>query len=117
MAKAAKASGKVVAVLNDQNVLIGSTVSVDGTGIEFGDLPTNGSYKWNPQTGSFIPLGHGFGKVKTRQPYENDLVLATIIEALAKSPGFEVPFIASEWLTWYNSDMRRRDEEKAARPK
>lgn len=116
MVKKTKVS-RVVAVLNDQNVLIGSTVVDDDSGVEFGDLPTNGSYKYDPKLKTFIPLGHGFGKVKTRQPYENDLVVATLIEALAKVPGFEVPHVASEWLNWYNTELRRRDEEKAARPR
>jgi len=67
MAKA-KVPMKRVAVLDDNNVLTGSTTATDG--VDFGDLPTDGSYKYDETSKTFIPVGHGFGKVKTRQPYE-----------------------------------------------
>lgn len=111
---AKKAEMKSVAVLDDAGVLIGSTIASEG--IDFGDLPTNGTYKYDKDQGHFVPLGHGFGKVKTREPYEPSLVMASLIEAMQKA-GIEVPFVATEWLDWYNTELRRRHEEKATRPR
>jgi len=103
---------KTVAVLNSNNVLTGSVQSTDG--IEFGDLPVDGSYKYDEASKTFIPVGHGFGKVKTRQPFESDLVLAELIDAV-KAANVPLPFIVSEWREWYETEMRRRHEELSNR--
>lgn len=109
---------KTVAKLNANGVLIGSrSVDENVEGIEFGDLPTDGRYKWNATKSAFLPVGHDFGKVKTKQPHAEPYVMARLIETLAKLPGYEVPFEAQEWLDWYNTEMRRRDEELASKPR
>lgn len=94
--------------------LVGSeVVDIDAEGIDFGDLPTDGSYKWMPDKAHWMPIGHGFDKIKTKQPFETDLVLAKMIEAM----GDAAPFEAVQWLAWYKPNMQRRHEELAARPK
>jgi len=103
---------KRVAVLDDNNVLTGSTTATDG--VDFGDLPTDGSYKYDETSKTFIPVGHGFGKVKTRQPYESDLVLANLIDAVVAA-NVSVPFVVTEWRKWYETEMRRRHEELSNR--
>lgn len=113
-----KKAQKIVGVFDANNVLIDSKrVDADAEGIEIGDLKTDGSMKYVPEAKAFIPMGHGYGKVKTKPPAETELVLANLIEALAAVPGFELPHTASEWLDWYNVDMRRRHEEMATRPR
>lgn len=113
-----KKATKIVGVLNANNILVGSkVVPLDADGIEIGDLKADGSMKYLPEARAFIPMGHGHGKVKTKPPADTELVLANLIEALAVVPGFELPHVASEWLEWYNADMRRRHEEMATRPR
>jgi hypothetical protein len=105
---------KIVAVLDTNKRLVGTKqVADDEPGVEPGDLPTDGRYKWDEAQGTFIPLGHGFGKVGTRQPYSTEMIIAKIIEAM----GDAAPFECKEWLAWYNQELRRRDEEFAARPR
>lgn len=106
---------KKFAVLDANNRLVGSKTAKDG--IDFGDLPLDGTYKYDHEQGHFVPLGHGFGKVKTRQPHETDFVLAMLIDTMADQPGFEVPFAVREWRDWYEVELRRRHEELATRPR
>ena len=108
---------KTVAVLNENNVLIGSKkVKDDAPGIDCGDLPTNGKYKYDEPSKQFIPLGHGFGKVKVAQPVTDQLVMFHLIAAVEKS-GVTLPDEVEKWRDWYEQDLRRRDEEFAARPR
>jgi hypothetical protein len=105
---------KTIAVLDSNNRLIGSkAVADDVDGIDPGDLRLDGSYKWDAASKAFHPLGHNFGKIKARQPHSTDLVMAKLIEAM----GAAAPFEAKEWLDWYNVELRRRDEERSARPR
>jgi len=98
---------KTVAVLDGDKRLIGSVKATDG--IDFGDLPLNGSYKYDEEKGQFVPLGFGFCKIKVHQPYSNDFVMRRIIDAL----GDNAPIEAKEWAAWYDENLRRRDEENA----
>ena len=114
MAKATK----LVAVLDSNNRLVGSkTVAADKDGIDFGDLPLNGSFKWNAEKKAFYALGTDFGKIKTQQPHSNEFVMFRLMEALRKVPGFDMPLEADEWAEWYNGALKQRDIELAARPK
>lgn len=76
--------------------------------VDPGDLPTDGSYKWDAERGAFIPAGHGFGKVQEREPWPQAHVLALMVE----HAGEKAPAKAREWLDWYNAALRARDEEK-----
>jgi len=101
---------KYSAVLDDSGHLIGrETIDDDQKdGIDPGDLPLNGTYKWDDVNKMFFPLGHGFGKVtKPQPPFSNDFVLARIIESM----GDAAPYEAVEWLKWFDGDLRRREEE------
>lgn len=109
---------KIVGVLDANNVLVDKkVVAANVDGIDFGDLPTNGTFKYDDNAKTFIPIGHGFGKVSGFSPYEGDYIMRRIIEALdaAKLPGFEMPFEAAEWAKWYDGKLRRRHEELATR--
>lgn len=99
---------KRVGIHDATGLLIGST-SVDESAAEIaiGDLPTNGKFKL--VDGRYIPIGHGFGKVKGVAPYSSEFVMARIIESL----GLAAPIESREWLDWYNTNMRKRDEELA----
>lgn len=102
---------KKIAVLDDNNRLIGSkVVGADVEGVDFGDLPLNGSYKYDREHQSFIPLGHGFPKVKVSQPYSVEFVLSLVIEALGNS----APNEAVEWKAWFDQNLRQREEETQA---
>lgn len=106
-----------IAVLDDNGVLTGAQeVDAGEAGIDPGDLPIDGTYKWMvneklPDGGQFVPLGHGFGKIMVAPPYSTEYVLAIMIEA----NGDNAPAEAQRWLGWYNDNLRRREEESAAR--
>lgn len=103
---------KRVGVHDDKGFLIGaSIVSMDTEGVDIGDLPTNSSYKWDGVRKAYIPLGHGFDKVRVHAPYSTEYVLARLIEAA----GDAAPIEARDWLDWYNVNLRLREEELSAR--
>jgi hypothetical protein len=99
---------KTVAVFDASNVLIGSAVvPSDQDGIDFGDLPTNGTYKYDGQR--FIPLGHGFDKPKTGAPHSVEYVVTRIVEAM----GDNAPAEAIAFAKWFDQYHRQREEELA----
>lgn len=95
------------AVLDSNGRLVGSKMGLDADGPEHGDLPTDGTYKFDADKGAFIPLGHGFGKQKGQAPYTIEFVTARLIEAADDA----APIEARDWLEWYNLNGRKRDEE------
>ena len=100
---------KWIAVLDDRSRLVGrKQVAENVEGIDFGDLPTNGIYKWDAAQSTFVPLGHGFPKVRNGVPPHT---LETVIARLIETMGETAPSEAVEWLTWYNSDLRVREQE------
>jgi hypothetical protein len=107
---------KRVAKLDERNRLVGfEVVPADQEGIDFGDLPTNGSYIWEPEPspGRFRPVGLGLPKVKNGvPPHSMEFVLARMIEAFTAVQPDAVPVEANEWLAWYSADLRKREEER-----
>ena len=69
------------------------------------DLPLDGSYKWDGDTGCFVPLGHGFGQPKPC-PVPDTLVLYRLAKAL-KDPPQDV----TDWCTWYEGNLQTSHEE------
>jgi hypothetical protein len=108
---------KTIGVLDKNGALIGRKQVKDaaavGMPVDPGDLPIDSTYKWIAEGEHYVPIGHGFGKRKTKQPFENELVIADMIVAMGDS----APDTAKEWLAWYNTECRVRDEELARRPK
>lgn len=109
--------------LFDMNMrLIGSKEVTKGSvealsGVDPGDLPLNGTYKFNEARGAFIPLGHGFGKVKTNQPNSTEYILAMVIDHLATLAPPDLSPEITEWRAWYAKNMQKRDEELATSAK
>jgi len=71
------------------------------------DLPHDGSYKWNAKAKAFVPLGHGFGRPE-RPPVSEAKVLYLIAQKLGK----DMPQEVRDWCTWYETNIKRREEEK-----
>ena len=101
-----------IAVLNGQNYLVGyDDVAQPGpadviVGADC-DLASDGSYKWMPEKGYFLPLGFGHGQVPTKSPFPMVYVLARMVEAM----GDNAPEEGKEWLKWFNAHDRKRIEE------
>ena len=72
------------------------------------DLPPDGTYKWDGESGAFVPVGHGFGRPK-KAPISNDRVLYHIVQWM----GSDAPQEVRDWASWYDENMKRRDEEMA----
>lgn len=96
---------KRLAVLTDGNVLVGARSR--GKGIDIGDLPTDGTYKYDPETESFVPLGFGFGKPR-RPSVSRDAMLFLLVDALVE--GAPLPEECREWRDWYRDEIRKREE-------
>lgn len=84
-----------VAILDDSGLLIGSRISDEG--VECGDLPTNGSYRY--ADGAFIPVGHGKGK-PARPEVSPYTALKLLIRAVDN--GAPVPDEALKWAEWHD---------------
>lgn len=98
-----------VAVLNGEGRLIGvREVKKPGAGdIDAGDLPADGSYKWNRAAGAFFPVGHGFGK-PTPPGVDRDHAVYLLIRALTN--GQPIPQECRDWCDWWerHHDKGRR---------
>lgn len=100
---------KWIAVLSPEGRLTGKIqVPETAEGIDPGDLVTNGTYKWDSVNLTWVPLGHGYGKIKNvLAPHTMEIVIAAMIEKM----GEDAPQEAVEWLAWYNSEIRKREQE------
>ncbi len=108
-----------IAILNDKSYLIGFKKLGKKAQVPEGavvvpdecDLATDGSYKWVPDQGCFLPLGHGFGKSE-RAPVPEVQVLYLLAMAMDNPPS-EV----SAWAKWYEKNLKKAHEEMAERPR
>lgn len=105
---------KFFSVLNNSKQLIGRREADEGelplaneTDIDCGDLPLDGSYKFNEAKKNFVPLGHGLVRVASRPPLSESLALFYVIRSL----GDNVNKKASDWADWYEKNLKQRDEE------
>lgn len=108
MNKKAKPVPVRVAVLDGNKVLVGEEMSTDG-GLEIGDLPCDGSYKWDPDHATFVPMGFGFGK-PAPPPVGQDHMLFLLVNALVG--GKPIPVECTQWRDWYRDNLQRRVEER-----
>jgi len=108
---------KRIGVFDGANVLIGEKmVNADVEGVEIGDLKADGTYKYDDAIKSFIPLGHGFGKVKNGvPPISTELLLSYMIDYLAQLSPPDLPGPVIEWQEWFKADLRKREEETRRR--
>ncbi len=95
------------AVLKDR-VLVGEKSR--GPGIEIGDLPVDGSYKWDEKSEMFVPLGFGFER-PGRPPVTTDRMLYLLVNAMVEEQ--PIPSECREWRDWYKATIERRNEERA----
>lgn len=107
---------KVVALLDDSGLLVGyKTVkkpqATDVVVPADCDLPTDNTYRWDKLAGQFIPLGHGHGKPVV-PPLTTEMVMRRLIE-LVPSAGEDLALM--EWGNWYDTNLRRADEERLTR--
>lgn len=92
-----------IAVLDQKGVLIGSRELGDDAklaakDIPIGDLPTDGTYRWNRT--HFIPVGFGFGHGKPSAPGVNrDRAIYMMMKALLA--GKPLPQECQQWVDWY----------------
>lgn len=105
-----------VAVLDKRGYLVGDAklrgnqkLPAGGVEMDPGDLPLDGTYKWDPENRAFVPLGHGFPRIVSKPPVSETMVLYHIVRALGK----KLPAEARAWADWYEANLRQRDEETA----
>ena len=99
---------KVIGVFDATARLVGSqVVDKDAPGLDFGDLPTDGSYRWDGR--QFIPIGFGLEGRVAKPPCSTDLVLAELIRKL----GMDASPILRDWLAWYEANGAERDSNRA----
>jgi len=79
--------------------------------VDPGDLPLDGTYKWDEKRRAFVPLGHGFERVSERPPVSDAYVLYLTARAL----GDKAPQEVRDWCRWYERSLKQRDEERAVR--
>lgn len=103
--------------LNDQGHLVGtyewdgsSPVPLNVLTVDPGDLPLNGTYKWDAERRGFIPLGFGLPRA-TRPPISD----ARVLYLTAKALGDGAPSEVRQWCEWYENNMQRREEESIVR--
>lgn len=107
-----------VAKLNAQGHLIADMVVEDDAPLaedlvdmDPGDLPLDGTYKWDARRRTFVPLGHGFERVAERAPVNEAYVLYHMARALRK----DMPQDVRDWVAWYERNLKQRDDERALR--
>lgn len=107
-----------IAVLDDRLRLVGYKKLTNGKKVQAGDvvvpddcdLPPDGTYKWiKPEglEGSFVPLGHGFGK--PMRPPVSDVHVLYLLAKNMENPPAEV----TDWTTWYETNLQSAQEERA----
>lgn len=101
---------KRYAVLDEAGVLIGST-NVEG--LEIGDLITDGRYRWDAEKKRFIPLGHDLPQITQKSPLSTEHLLALVIEHLEALGPPALDSQLRNWLSWFDGQLRRREEERA----
>lgn len=66
--------------------------------VEIGDLPVDGSYKYDVKRKTFVPVNHGFGK-PMRPGVDRDRAMYLLIKALVD--GRPIPQECRDWAAWY----------------
>lgn len=75
------------------------------------DLPLDGTYKWNDNSKSFIPRGHGFERPDS-SPVPSQLVMYQLIKQKST-----LSRETRMWKDWYEANLLERHMESVHRPK
>lgn len=91
-----------VAVIDPKGWLVGAReTDKPGKGaIDAGDLPADGSYRWDGER--FIPRGHGHGKPNKSQTGH---LRATALLIRALTNGTPIPQECRDWADWYERNF------------
>lgn len=104
---------KTIAVLNDNNILVGfkKVVKAKKTDIEMPDdcdLDTNEKYRWDKESKSFIPRGMLYPKVRVPKTSQETAIFL-LMNALVK--GTPIPAECEEYVDWYAKNIKSREDE------
>lgn len=95
-----------VARLDPNSILIGAreVAKPKPSDIDAGDLPADGSYRWDATRQAFIPLGFGYGKPK-RSGVDRDRAVFLLIRAMRDSK--PIPQECFDWADWWETHHER----------
>lgn len=90
-----------VALLDDRSVLVGckTKAKLGKDDVDIGDLPADGTYRYDPDVGQFWPVGKGHGKPE-RPPIPDHKALYLLAKD-SVDPGVK------RWVEWYEQTMER----------
>jgi len=101
------------AILNEENILIGfkEVEELQEGDVDGGDADLNISrgYKWTGET--FRALGTGYPKPK---PHDNGVTMEYAIYLMMKAlvDGNDIPSECGQWVTWFEKNLKKRQNEK-----
>lgn len=103
-----------IALLDQNDRLVGTRVvekpDPDDVVVPDGiDTPMDGTYKYVRPERAFFPLGKGFGR-PLAPPISNEEVLYQLARNMDNPPDEIV-----EWLTWYEAQLMKRNDETRLR--
>ncbi len=106
---------KRISVISEDGHLVGSkeveddaVLSPTEADIDPGDLPLDGTYKWDGN--AFIPLGHGIPLKVKRPPIPDTYAMYLAIKKVHSEFGLGQQVV--DWLDWYEANLKLRDEER-----
>lgn len=92
-----------LAKLDAKGFLIGAT-DVDAMpqgGVDAGDLPADGSYRWFADRGCFLPRGFGQGKPSRPDTNRDDAIYLALRALIDGKP---IPKEVGDWCDWYKKN-------------
>lgn len=81
----------------------------DEAPIDPGDLPLDGTYRWDGDRGAFLPLGYGRKVIPARGPSPETFIIHQLIQVLLRA-GIELPKETRDWAEWYVLNQQAQDE-------
>ena len=93
---------KVVETTSEEDIIVDPAI----------DLPMDGTYKWDSESKSFIPKGHGFGRPEIC-PVSSPLVMYRLSKQIPGTPHPDVLL----WQQWYEKNLLQAHKESIQRPK
>lgn len=78
--------------------------------VDPGDLPLDGTYKWDGEVKSFIPLGHNIPLKSKRPPVSQDYAFYLAMREMQKH--FQLPQETCDYLDWFEANLQKRNQER-----